>query len=117
MNDETEVRAQRRRPPALIEQIVAGFADSGLNRTEFCRRHGMGLGTLNRYLKQRREGADTGEAHSGLVAVELAGTVLATDHDSGCGLAVVLCRGRRIEVGAGFDEPTLQRLVNLLEKM
>jgi transposase-like protein len=117
MNDETGITAQRRRPPAVIEQIVAGFADSGLNRTEFCRRHGMGLGTLNRYLKQRREGGDTGEAHSGLVAVELAGMTLATDHDSGCGLAVVLSRGRRIEVGAGFDEPTLQRLVNLLEKM
>ena len=73
MNDETEVRAQRRRSAALIEQIVAGFADSGLNRTEFCRRHGMGLGTLNRYLKQRREESDAGEAHSGLVAVELAG--------------------------------------------
>ena len=117
MNDEAEVTAQRRRPPALIEQIVAGFADSGLNRTEFCRRHGMGLGTLNRYLKQRRERADTGEAQSGLVAVELAGTALAPDHDSGCRLAVVLSRGRRIEVGTGFDEPTLQRLVNLLEKM
>lgn len=117
MNDETEVRAQQRRSSALIEQIVAGFADSGLTRTEFCRRHGMGLGTLNRYLKQRHEGADAGEAHSGLVAVELAGAALATDRDSGCGLAVVLFRGRRIEVGAGFDEPTLERLVNLLEKM
>jgi hypothetical protein len=117
MNDEAEVTAQRRRPPALIEQIVAGFADSGLNRTEFCRRHGMGLGTLNRYLKQRREGTDSDEADRGLVAVELAGTTLATGHDSGCGLAVVLSCGRRIEVEAGFDGPTLQRLVNLLEKM
>ena len=117
MNDETVVRAQRRRSSALIEQIVAGFAESGLNRMEFCRRHGMGLGTLNRYLKQRREGADAGEAHSGLVAVELVGTKLATERDAGCGLAVVLSHERRIEVGAGFDEPTLQRLVNLLEKM
>ena len=49
--------------------------------------------------------------------MELAGRTLATDGDSGCSLAVVLCRGRKIEVGAGFDEPTLQRLVNLLEKM
>ena len=108
---------QQRRTRAEIEQIVAEFADSGLNRTEFCRRHDMGLGTLNRYLKQRHEGADASEAHSGLVAVELAGTTLAIAHDYGCGLAVVLSRGRRIEVGAGFDEPTLQRLVNLLEKM
>ena len=35
-----------------------------------------------------------------------------------CGLALVLSRGRRIEVEAGFDGPTLlQRLINLLEKM
>ena len=43
--------------------------------------------------------------------------MLATERDAGCGLAVVLSHERRIEVGAGFDEPTLQRLVNLLEKM
>jgi hypothetical protein len=97
--------------------MVAEFTGSSLTRTEFCRRHGMSLGTLNRYLKQRREGADAGEAHSGLIAVELAGTKLATDYDVGCDLAVVLSRGRKIEVGAGFDGPTLQRLVNLLEKM
>ena len=107
----------RRRARTEIEQLVAEFTSSGMNRTEFCRHHGLSLGTLNRYLKQRCKGADTGEAHSGLVAVELAGTRLAADHDSGCGLAVVLSCGRRIEVGAGFDEPTLQRLVNLLQKM
>jgi len=48
--------------------------------------------------------------------VELAGTKWATEHDSGCGLVVVL-RGRRIEVGAGFDALTLQRLINLLERI
>jgi phage protein D len=49
--------------------------------------------------------------------VELADTNLTTEHDSDCGLVVLLSRGRKIEVGAGFDGPTLQRLVNLLEKM
>jgi hypothetical protein len=39
----------------------------------------MGLGTLNRYLKQGRDVAETGEAHCGLVAVEVAGTTYASE--------------------------------------
>jgi hypothetical protein len=103
----------RRRTRSEIEQIAAEFAGSGLNRTEFCRRQRMSWGTLNRYLRLREHGA----ADGGLVAVELAGTKGVTEHDSGCGLALVLSRGRRIEVGTGFDGPTLQRLISLLEKM
>jgi hypothetical protein len=53
----------------------------------------------------------------GLVAVELVGSNLSKEPSGGCGVAVVLARGRRIEVSAGFDAPTLQRLVALLENM
>jgi hypothetical protein len=76
----------------------------------------MTLGTLHRYLKLCEQ-PDGGAAQDGLLAVELAGRTLATDRDSGWGLAVVLWHGRRIEVEAGFDAPTLERLVTLLEKM
>jgi|ERR1035437_2683754 transposase-like protein len=117
MDDKSGLIMQQRRTRAEIEQIVAEFTGGGVNRTEFCRRHGMSLGTLNRYLKQRREQGGSCAADDGLVTVELVGTKLATERDAGCGLAVVLSHERRIEVGAGFDEPTLQRLVNLLEKM
>ena len=117
MDELTGVTTQRRRTPAEIEQIVAGFAGSGVNRAEFCRRQGMSLGTLHRYLKRLREHAGDEAAKGGLVAVELAGTKWATAGDSNCGLALVLSRGRRIEVEAGFDGPTLQRLISLLEKM
>ena len=116
MNDKLGVKKARRRGRAEIEQIVAGFAASGVRRTEFCRRHGMTLGTLHRYLKLCEQ-PDGGAAQGGLLAVELAGRTLATDGDAGCGLAVVLSHGRRIEVEAGFDAPTLERLVILLEKM
>lgn len=113
MNDQTGASAQRRRTRGEIEQVVAEFAGSGLNRAAFCRGHGMSLGTLNRYLQRQRE---AGEAMAGgLVAVELTGPRLASDRDPGWGLTVVLSRGRRIEVGASFDAPTLQRLINLLE--
>ncbi|MGA9206536.1 MAG: hypothetical protein WB347_01970 [Terriglobales bacterium] len=117
MDDTREVAVQRRRGPAEIEQLVAEFVQSGLRRSEFCRRHGMTLGTLNRYLKRMRGEGENGGTTGGLVAVELAGTRLAVGRESGGGLAVVLGGGRRIEVGAGFDAPTLERLVGLLEKM
>lgn len=47
------------------------------------------------------------------MAVELAGQD--AEPSSSCGLAVVLGRGRRIAVSAGFDAATLQRLVHVLE--
>lgn len=117
MSEETAVPVLQRRTRAQIEQIVAEFAASGVTRTEFCRRQHIGLSTLNRYLKPQQEEAATGTAHGALVAVELASTNLATTRDGGWRLALVLPRGRRIEVEAGFDGPTLQRLVQLVEKM
>lgn len=113
MGEATGVTVQQRRTPAEIEEVVAKFAGSGLNRTAFCRREHIGLGTLNRYLKRLRE-AGSGGAGGGLVAVELAGAKSAGA--GGSGLAVVLGGGRKIEVGTGFDGGTLERLVRLLER-
>lgn len=39
MSDETKIPAQRRRRQSEIEQILAGLAERGLHRSEFCRRH------------------------------------------------------------------------------
>ena len=116
MSNETGVTVQQqRRTRSEIAQIVAQFSDSGLNRTEFCRRHGVYPGTLNRHLKRLR-GSNTAPS-DGLVAVELAGSNFINDPSDRHDLAVVLSGGRRIEVSAGFDAPTLQRLVVLLEAM
>jgi hypothetical protein len=49
------------------------------------------------------------------MAVEVMGSRVERDGDGG--LCVVLARGRRIEVGTGFDEATLQRLLLVLERM
>jgi hypothetical protein len=112
MTDENAV-VQKRRTAAEIEQIVGEFESSGLNRSQFCRRRGLALVTLSRYLK-RMGGASTNDAaHCELVAVELRG--MNPGAEANCGLAVVLSGGRRIEVGAAFDAPTLQRLVQTLE--
>jgi hypothetical protein len=39
------------------------------------------------------------------------------ERESGCGLAVVLSGGRRIEVQRDFDVHTFERLVSVLERV
>jgi hypothetical protein len=116
MSDEQGAVRKGRRTPAEIEQIVSEFESSGLNRSQFCRERGLTLGVLNRCLKRLRAASDRGATGVGLVAVELAGKKLGVERGS-CGLAVVLRSGREIAVRAGFDSATLQRLVQVLERM
>jgi hypothetical protein len=107
-----------RRNSAEIRQLVEEFAGSGLRQSEFCRRRGIVLNTLKRYLKKQRKARKDSAACGTLVAVELAtASPSQGDRETGSCLAVVLSAGRRIEVGAGFDATTLARLVTVLERL
>jgi len=48
--------------------------------------------------------------------VELANKKSPMQHESSCGLAVVLSGGRRIEVHPDFDANTFEHLVSALER-
>ena len=116
MIEEQEVRRRgRRRTPAEIQQIVSEFKSGELTQNEFCRRQGLTLSTLGRYLSQARASSEA--RNRGLVAVELAVKKGAAEGCGGCGLSVSVASGRRIVVEAGFDAATLQRLVQVLERM
>ncbi len=109
-----------------MEQLVDAFESSGLRRREFCQKHDVVVGTLDFWRKRRRQKRGEVASHqrearkvhvgaevatSGrLVAVELAGT------GASGRLAVVLPRGRRVEVSEGFDAATLERLLAVLEQ-
>src|SRR5664279_782201 len=115
---EEQVPVRRRRRSALaIQQMVEEFVESGLGASEFCRRHGVVLNTLNRYLRKREEAGSAGAGGGALVAVELSGASPLPGQDTSSVLAVVLNSKRRIEVGKGFDAATLARLVNVLERL
>ena len=114
MTEEQGAVVKRRRTASEIEQIVREFKNSGLNRSQFCRRQGLTMGVLSRYL-WRLQGSSGSGASDGLVAVELAGQKRSGDGAGSCGLAVVLAKGRRIAVSAGFDASTLRRVVQVLE--
>jgi hypothetical protein len=115
MTNEASI-VRKRRGAAEVEQLVSEFEGSGLNRSEFCRRQGLALITLNRYLKRVR-GAGAALAGNSLLAVELGDGRRSAGRSSACGVAVVLAGGRRIEVSASFDAAVLHRLIRTLERM
>lgn len=117
MNAEQTV-ARKRRTQAEIEQLVREFLSSGMREMEFCRSRGLSWDTLNRYLKRQGHKREGIGANSRLVRVKV------VDKKSGegergkrTGVTVVVGRGRRIEIGVGFDRPTLEQVMAVLEGM
>src|ERR1039457_3740132 len=100
MTAKTELSAPKRRTRAEVQQLVAEFVSSGMRRSEFCQSRGLSFSTLDRHLKKQRWKRKSRRASSvvRLVPVELASRKPPTQHEPGCGLAVVLSGGRRIEV-------------------
>lgn len=121
MSGETGVVVHRR-DRAEIARVASTYRASGLGRSEFCRRHGMALSTLNRHLqKQFQEEASLGnddDVRSPLVEVKVAAAVSPVcTGDRPCASTLLLFNGRRVEVGDGFDDETLRRLVSVLERL
>jgi len=111
MDSQQQTIGRRRRGAAEIARILAEYETSGLGQAEFCRSRQLGHGTLSRYLNQRPErGRKAGERNR-LVPVEVSGGRAA----AGSPLTIILPAGRRIEVGRGFDAPTLRQLLSALE--
>jgi len=118
MTVENKLSAPKRRTRAEVQRLVAEFISSGMRRSEFCRSRGLSFSTLDRHLKKRRWKRRRGLVSSAgrLVPVELTAKKALTQHESSCGLAVVLPGGRRIEVHPDFDTNTFERLVSALER-
>lgn len=111
----------RRRSRAEIARLANSYRTSGLSRSEFCRRHGLALNTLNRHLKKQSQPqihrSDDRVGRSPLVEVALATAVVSAPiTDQHCALTVLLSNGRRVEVGDNFGEDALRRLVAVLER-
>lgn len=105
---------RRRRTRAQADELVAEQAASGLSQADFCRSRGLSLATLARYRRRGRESGGQISADGRWLAVEVTGGGAAGGSPSG--LAVALGAGRRIEVGRGFDAPTLVALLHVLEQ-
>jgi hypothetical protein len=110
------VKVGRRRSRTEAGQLVAAYEASGLSCIEFCRQQGLSLATLARYRKRQRQAQ--GEAATGnrWLAVEVSSVSATAGSGTASGLAITLAGGRRIEVGRGFNAPTLLQLLSVLER-
>ena len=111
-----------RRSRAEIERLVALYGSSGMGRIDFCRSQGLALSTLGRHLRKQRsersESRSTRVERRGLVAVEVAAPAASTAAvEVSAAPLVVSIKGRRVEVGRGFDAATLAELVTVLERL
>jgi hypothetical protein len=116
MTEPEEVKPRRRRTRQEVQRLVSEFGTSGLSRGEFCRIHGVTLSMLQRGL--RRERTKSGEIQRDgkkLVRVKVIGGSGTADREGRCAMAVVLAKGRRIELSRDFDAAQLRRLVEALE--
>jgi len=116
MSEEQVSTAPRQRSRAEADQLAAEFETSGLSRREFCRTHGLNVSTLDIYRKRLRQARSETPGASRWVAVDVASATPAADRAATSGLAVVLAKGRRIEVERGFDTATLEQLLSVLER-
>ena len=110
------MKIRRRRSRAEVEQLVAEYETSGLDRTVFCQQRGLSLSTLARYRRRQRQMAGEAADGNGWLAVEVSSATAATGGERSSGLAVWLPSGQRIEVSRGFDAGTLQRLLAVVER-
>ena len=117
MTEIPEVSVRKRRSRQEIKRLVAEFETSGLPRSEFCQKHSLALGTLQRGLRRRRMGVEGPSEAKRLVEVKMAGIRRDGSGPGTCSLEVVLAEGRRIEVRRDFDAETLARLIRTLEEL
>ena len=118
MNNTATQTEGRRRSRAEVAVLVAGFEQSGLSRTEYCRQHGLSFSTFSRH-RRGASGIKCGvathaTAAASLIPVDVVDRELA--HKSPrTGLFIELSSGRRIGVDTKFDADTLRRLIAVLE--
>jgi hypothetical protein len=117
MTEPEEVKPRRRRTRQEVQRLVSEFGTSGLSPGEFCRIHGMTLSTLQRGLKRERiERSDLQSDGRTLVRVKVIGGKGTADREGRGAMAVVLAKGRRIELSRDFDAAQLRRVVEALEE-
>ncbi len=88
--------------------MMTGYEQSGLTRQEYCRQRNIPVTTFDYYRHRRKKKV----RRPALVAVKID----ASGGPAAPAMAVILSNGRRIEVGAGFAEAELARLLRVAER-
>src|ERR1700747_711323 len=102
-------RTQRSR--AEIAELIGTYRQSGQKQREFCQQRGIGLSTLQNYLRRERI---NGQPKQRLLEVEVVPKATAGGSQA---LEIGAPKGYRVVVGARFEAEDLFRLLQVLERM
>jgi len=99
------------------QKLVAGWPRSGLTQEVYCARHGISVGSLQRWRRLFSQDvaprAQVTAPASEFVSVTLAGDAPAAPAAE---LTLVLTDGLRIEIGAQCPAETLKRVLGVLQE-
>ena len=99
------------------QRLVAGWPRSGLTQEVYCTRHGISVGSLQRWRRIFAEDAVPGSRASSPVSEFVAVTLVGdAPTASAAELTLVLTDGLRLEVGAQCQAETLKRVLGVLRE-
>ena len=102
---------RRRRSRAEIAELIAAYRQSAQKQREFCRQRGIGLSTLQNYLRRERS---NGQPKQRLLEVEVVPKATAGASQA---LEILAPNGYRVMVVARFETEDLFRLLQVLEQI
>jgi transposase len=99
------------------QRLVAGWPRSGLTQEVYCARHGISVGSLQRWRRILAEGAAP-RPQGTAPATEFMPVTLVGDAPAApaAELTLVLSDGLRLEIGALCSAETLKRVLDVLQE-
>jgi transposase len=92
------------------QRLVAGWPRSGLTQEVYCARHGISVGSLQRWRRIFAEDAEPGSRASSPVSEFVPVTLVGEPATPNAELTLVLTDGLRLEIGAQCQAETLKRV-------
>ena len=109
---ESEAKTMRvRRSRLEIAQLITTYRQSGQGQREFCQQRGIGLSSLQNYLRRERTRGRGGA----LLEVEV--VPKGRSGAKHAPLELITANGYRIGIGSGFEAADLLRLVEVVERI
>jgi transposase len=98
------------------QRLVAGCGRSGLTQEVYCARHGISVGSLQRWRRIFAEDVVPGSRASSPVSEFVPVTLVGEPATPNAELTLVLIDGLRLEVGAQCQAETLKRVLSVLRE-
>ena len=108
--------AWRQRSRNEWQRLVAGWPRSGLTQEVYCARHGISVGSLQRWRRIFAEDAVAGSRAGSPVSDFVPVTLVGEPATPTAELTLVLTDGLRIEIGAQCQAETLKRVLGVLQE-